>query len=98
MSLLLLSDLAFLVIGLWLGGAGLVGASRFAYRPLLLLSLGGFLLSTSVVLDLLLLPYANRITWFALIIVLLFNIKYRPTGEKHGITTRELFRFTKRRE
>jgi hypothetical protein len=96
MSLLLFSDLAFLVIGLWLGVAGLVGANRFAYRPLLLLSLGGFLLSISVVLDLLLLPYANRITWLALIIVLLFNIKYRPTWAQQGITTRGLFLFTKR--
>ena len=97
MSLLLFSGLAFLIIGLWLGIAGLIGASRFAYRPLLLLSFGGFLLSTSVVFDLLLFPYATRITWLALIIVMLFNIKYRPVWEQHGVTTRELFLFTKRR-
>ena len=95
MSFLLFSDMAFFIIGLWLGIAGLVGASRFAYRPLVLLSLAGFLLSTSVVLDLLLLPYAHRITWVALISVMLFNIKYRPTWEQHGITTRKLFLFTK---
>ena len=96
MSLLTLINLVFLIVGLWLGMAGLVGASRFAYRPLLLLAIGGCLISISVLLDLLQLPYVSWITRFAFIAVLLFNIKYRATWQQHGITDRQLYFFTKR--
>jgi hypothetical protein len=94
MPLLTLINLAFLIIGLWLGIAGLVGANRFAYRPLYLLAIGGFLISVSVLLDLLQFPYVSWITRFALIAVLLFNIKYRSAWQQHGITDRQLFFFT----
>jgi len=96
MPILMLINLAFLIVGLWLGMAGLVGATRFAYRPLFLLAIGGFLLSAAVLLDLLQLPYVTWISRFALIGILLFNIKYRAAWEQHGITDRQLFFFTKR--
>ena len=95
MALLPLVNVACLIIGLWLGIAGLVGARRFAYRPLLLLASGGFLIGISVLLDLLHFPYVNWITRLALLAVLLFNIKYRALWQQHGITDRQLFFFTR---
>ena len=95
MSIATILNVGLVIIGAWFGIACVVGAVRFAYRPLLLISLCGFSICLVSIMDLLQLPYSTWITRLGLLGLLLFNLKYREELNQRGITNRQLFLFTK---
>jgi hypothetical protein len=95
MSVATVLNVVLIIIGAWFGIACVVGAIRFVYRPLILISILGFSICLVGIMDLLQLPYSNWITRLGLIGMLLFNLKYREKLNQRGITDRQLFLFTK---
>ena len=95
MSISTILNAVLIIIGAWFGIACVIGSARFAYRPLILISVLGFSICLVGIMDLLQIPYSNWITRLGLIGLLLFNLKYRDGLNQRGITNRQLFLFTK---